>query len=527
MTIVGIDFGTTNSAVTTPTGTDVTIVPNERGERLTPSVVAIDRKQAVVGATARNQSVQHPDRTVFSVKDYMGTNEEILVGEQPNASAFVPEELAGMILRKLRQDAESALDQSINRAVLTVPAYFNDRQRQATKHAGEIAGLSVERVLNEPTAACLAYGLRTGADRLILVYDLGGGTFDSSLIEMGDGVFEVIATNGDTSLGGDDWDARIVDWLEEPLREEYGCELTDPVSIERAFDASRTAKHELTSRKKTTIRLPFLELDTETVDIERTLTQSTFESITRDLTEETIQLCEQLLAESPYTKSSIDEVLLVGGSTRMKQVRSRVATAFDSEPSTQINPDEAVALGAGVQAAILDDTLPVPSEDTDSELDTISASSVGGDLELRNPDDIVVLTVTPQSVGTTVMTDLQTKATEYSVLIPRNTPVPAHETGLYTTVADNQRYVRIEVLQGDGPLAENELLDAFDLGPLPPRPAGDPDLAVEFTIDQDGLLQVRATDMDNEIESGVTIESVFGRTADEIQAMATNLPEVR
>lgn len=520
--MIGIDLGTTNSAVGHSTGSSLEILPNTRGDRLTPSVVAFDGQTALVGAQAVNQAVQYPSHTVFSAKRYMGTDEEILLGEEDAKSAFTPEEIAALVLKKLRQDAADALGRTVDSAVITVPAYFNDRQRQATKHAGEIAGLTVERILNEPTAACLAYGLRTGTEQTVLVYDLGGGTFDSSLIEIGDGVFEVIATNGDTNLGGDDWDARIVDWLEEELIAD-GAPIDDSVATARLFDAAKQAKHELSTRRRTQITIPFLELDGDTYDIERTLSRSQFEQLTSDLTEETIALCQELFEPTAYTPTSVDEVLLVGGATRMPSVRKRVSECFGTQPATRVNPDEAVALGAAAQAAILEeDTLPVPDDES-------RASPVGrsGVPTTRDASDIVLLTVTPQSLGTEVHRDGNPDDTYYDVLIPRNTPIPAHETGTYSTVVDDQEYVTISVRQGEGTLAETEVLDEFRIGPIPPRPAGEPNLRYTFTIDQDGLLQVSAEDVDHEIGDEIAIESVFGLTVEEITAMKQNLPALR
>lgn len=526
--MIGIDFGTTNSAVGHPTGAGLEIVANARGDRLTPSVVAFDGETALVGAQAENQAVQYPGRTVFSVKRYMGTDEEILLGEEGAKSAFTPEETAGLVLKKLRADAEDALDRAVDRAVITVPAYFNDRQRQATKHAGEIAGLTVERILNEPTAACLAYGLRTGTEQTVLVYDLGGGTFDSSLIDIGGGVFEVLATNGDTNLGGDDWDARIVDWIEQRLP----SPIDDPVSTERVFDAAKQAKHELSTRKRTQITIPFLELRDETHDVEQTLTRTKFEQLTQDLTEQTITLCDELFAETAHTPATVDEVLLVGGSTRMPQIRTRVAQYIGTEPATRVNPDEAVALGAAAQAAILDqDTLPVPDDsagvETHTGIDGSPARHNTAAVPTRDASDIVLLTVTPQSVGIEVADEPPAGNKVYDVLIPRNTSIPATETEMYTTLEDRQEYVNILVYQGDGTLAENELLDEFEIGPIPPRPAGEPQIEVSFSIDQDGLLQVSAEDIDHAIGDAIAIESVFGLSPEEITAMEQNLPEIR
>jgi molecular chaperone DnaK len=527
---IGIDLGTTNSAIALAEADELDVLPNENGDRLTPSVVAFDGQTANVGREAANQSAQYPEQTVHSVKQWMGTDQEIMLGENGHKSGFTPEELSALILKKLTADAESTLGRSIESAVITVPAYFNDGERQATKHAGEIAGLDVERIINEPTAACLAHGLRTGEEKAVLVYDLGGGTFDVSLIEINDGIFEVNATNGDTDLGGDDWDAAIVEWLVEQIEREYGVSVGEnPATDERLFEAAKQAKHDLSSRQRAKITLPFLEIGGETYDVDQTLTRGTFEQLTQDLTAETIDICEELFSVVEYGPQAVDEVLLVGGSTRMPQIQQRVADHFGREPSKRINPDEAVALGAAAQSAIINQqALPTPNTaGGDVSAGHDESSGDGQPPATRDAEDIVLLDVTPQSLGVEAVENPQTMETVYQVLIPRNTPIPAQEEEVNTTVEDNQKHVEISVYQGEGTLQENELLDEFVIGPIPPRPIGEPNIKIEFELDQDGLLQVRAEDVDHEIGDDLEIESVFGLTRDEIDAMQQNLPALR
>ena len=526
---IGIDLGTTNSAITVAEADELDVLPNENGDRLTPSVVAFDGRTATVGREAANQSAQYPEQTAHSVKQGMGTDQEIMLGDEGHKSTFTPEELSALILKKLKADAESTLDRPVESAVITVPAYFNDRERQATKHAGEIAGLDVERIINEPTAACLAHGLRTGEEKAVLVYDLGGGTFDVSLIEINDGIFEVLATNGDTNLGGDDWDAAIVEWLIDQIERKHGVSVwQNPAADERLFEAAKQAKHDLSSRQRAEITLPFLEIGGETYDVEQTLTRDTFEQLTQDLIVETIDICEELFSVVEYGPQAVDEVLLVGGSTRMPQVQQRVADHFGREPSKRINPDEAVALGAAAQSAIINQqALPAPNTAGGDVLAGRDGSGDGQPPASRDAEDIVLLDVTPQSLGLEVVENLQTMKTGYQVLIPRNTPIPAQEAEIHSTVEDNQEYVEISVYQGEGTLEENELLDEFKIGPIPPRPRGEPNIRIEFELDQDGLLQVGAEDVDHEIGDDLEIESVFGLTRDEIDAMQQNLPTLR
>lgn len=520
---IGIDLGTTNSAIAIAEAGNLEILPNTNGDRITPSVVAFDGTTATVGREAANQAMQYPEQTEFSIKQYMGTEEDILLGDTPHASTFTPEELSALILKRITHDAEAVLDQPIESAVITVPAYFNDRERQATKHAGEIAGLDVDRIINEPTAACLAYGLRTGVEQTVLVYDLGGGTFDVSLIDIYEGVFEVIATNGETNLGGDDWDAAIVDWLIEQIERDHNVSVENtPVTIERLFDAAQQAKHALSARQRTQITLPFLDLGSETIDVELTLTRDTFEQLTRDLTDETIAICEELFAGSQHSPQMVDEVLLVGGATRMAQIQQQVTEYFGQQPSKRINPDEAVALGAAAQAAIIkQEALPAPNADLPTTQDNI-----GDELPTREASEVVLLDVIPQSLGVE-STNIETHENHYSVIIPRNTPIPAVGTEQYTTLYDDQEYVTFPVYQGEESLEQAEQLDEFEIGPIPPRPAHEPTLEAEFRFDQDGILHASARDIDHDISDSIEIESAFGLTRDEIIAMQQNLPAIR
>ena len=522
---IGIDLGTTNSAIAIAEADEIDILPNENGDRLTPSVVAFDGRTATVGREATNQSAQYPEQTAHSVKQWIGTDQEIVLGDDGTKSGFTPEELSALILKKLISDAESTLGRSIESAVITVPAYFNDRERQATKHAGEIAGLDVERIINEPTAACLAHGLRTGEEKAVLVYDLGGGTFDVSLIEINDGIFEVLATNGDTDLGGDDWDAAIVEWLTDQIEREHGVSVgQNPATDERLFEAAKQAKHDLSSRQRTEITLPFLEIGNETYDVEQTLTRETFEELTQNLVAETIDICEELFSVVEYGPKLVDEVLLVGGSTRMPQVQQQVADHFGREPSKRVNPDEAVALGAAAQSAIINQqALPMPN----TAGGDVPASQ-GGDGQApatRDAEDIVLLDVTPQSLGIESL-DWNTYEEYYNVIVPRNTPLPALESVEQTTVRDNQEYVEFPVYQGES-FEEADQLDKFEIGPIPLRPEGEPTIEVEMQVDQDGILQVSAEDLDHSITEEIEIESVFGLSHDEIEAMQTNLPAIQ
>ena len=482
--IIGIDLGTTNSCVAVLEGGEPKIVPNPEGNRTTPSVVSFKNGERQVGEVAKRQAVTNPN-TVMSVKRHMGTSYKVEV----EGKEYSPQEISAIILQNLKATAESYLGEEVTKAVVTVPAYFNDAERQATKDAGKIAGLEVERIINEPTAAALAYGLdKTDEDQTVLVYDLGGGTFDVSILELGDGVFEVKATAGDNRLGGDDFDQVIIDYLVSEFRKENGIDLSkDKMAVQRLKDAAEKAKKDLSGVTSTQISLPFITAgEAGPLHLEVTLTRAKFEELSSDLVERTMGPTRQALSDAGLSTSEIDRVILVGGSTRIPAVQEAIKKATGKEPHKGVNPDEVVAMGAAIQGGVLT-----------------------GDVK-----DVVLLDVTPLSLGIETMGGVSTK------LIDRNTTIPTSKSQVFSTAADNQTAVDIHVLQGERQMAaDNKTLGRFQLTDIPPAPRGIPQIEVTFDIDKNGIVNVRAKDLGTNKEQTITIKSSTGLSDEEIDKM--------
>ncbi len=508
--IIGIDLGTTNSCVSVLEGGEPTVITNPEGGRTTPSVVAFSKDEdRLIGQTAKRQAVTNPENTIFSIKRFMGRmfkevgneisevpynvtkNSKGAVIVKANDKEYTPPEISAMVLQKLKQDAEEYLGSKVLDAVITVPAYFNDSQRQATKDAGKIAGLNVRRIINEPTAAALAYGLDKKKDEKIAVFDLGGGTFDVSILELGDGVFEVKASNGDGHLGGDDFDQKVINWIADEFKKSDGIDLReDPMALQRLKEAGEAAKKELSTSKQTDINLPFVTADASgPKHLNLSLTRARFDEIVLDLVERTVEPCKKALSDAGLSPSEIDEVILVGGSTRIPAIQEKVKEIFGKEPNKSVNPDEVVALGAAIQGGVL-----------------------AGDV-----DDVLLLDVTPLSLGIETLGSVSTK------LIERNTTIPTKKSQVFSTAADNQTTVEIHVLQGEREMAaDNKTIGRFHLSDIPPSPRGVPQIEVTFDIDANGILNVSAQDKATGKEQSIRIEASSGISEAEIEKMVND-----
>lgn len=479
--VIGIDLGTTNSCVAFMDGNEPVVITNAEGGRTTPSVVGFSKTgERLIGEAAKRQAITNPDKTIASIKRYMGTSKKVKIDDKE----YTPQEISAMVLQKLKADAEAYLGEEVTQAVITVPAYFNDSQRQATKDAGRIAGLEVLRIINEPTAAALAYGLDKNEDQTILVFDLGGGTFDVSILEIGEGVVEVLATSGDNQLGGDDFDQVIIDYLLEEFKKENGIDLRDDkMALQRLKDAAEKAKKDLSGVLTTTISLPFL---TGTKHLEVTLTRAQFEKLSADLIERTMKPTRQALKDAKLSPKDIDKVVLVGGSTRIPAVQEAIKKFIGKEPSKGVNPDEVVAMGAAIQGGVL-----------------------AGDVK-----DVVLLDVTPLSLG------IETLGGVFTKLIERNTAIPTEKSQIFSTAADNQSSVDIHVLQGEREMAaDNKTLGRFQLTDIPPAPRGIPQIEVTFKIDANGIVNVSAKDKATGKSQAITIKSSSGLSEEEIERM--------